>query len=59
MLLDLEIKSGQTEKAADRARKQLARGHQHTAPLYTVAETIIAGGQGMEAMRLLEELRHR
>ncbi len=58
MLLDLEIKSGQTEKAADRARKQLARGHQHTAPLYTVAETMIAGGQGMEAMRLLEELRH-
>src|ERR1700751_69215 len=58
MLLDLEIKSGQTEKAADRARKQLARGHQHTAPLYTVAETMIANGQGMEAMRLLEELRH-
>jgi pilus assembly protein FimV len=58
MLLDLEIKSGQTEKAADRARKQLARGHQHTAPLYTVAEMMIANGQGMEAMRLLEELRH-
>jgi tetratricopeptide (TPR) repeat protein len=58
MLLDLEIKSGQTERAADRARKQLARGHQHTAPLYTVAETMIANGQGLEAMRLLEELRH-
>jgi pilus assembly protein FimV len=58
MLLDLEIKSGQTEKAAERARKQLARGHQHTAPLYTVAETMIANGQGLEAMRLLEELRH-
>jgi tetratricopeptide (TPR) repeat protein len=58
MLLDLEIKSGQTEKAAGRARKQLARGHQHTAPLYTVAETMIANGQGLEAMRLLEELRH-
>jgi tetratricopeptide (TPR) repeat protein len=57
-LLELEIKAGQTEKAADRARKQLARGHQHTAPLYTVVETMIAGGQGMEAMRLLEELRH-
>ena len=58
MLLDLEIKSGHTEKAADRARKQLARGHQHTGPLYTVAEMMIANGQGMEAMRLLEELRH-
>ncbi|HZD45706.1 MAG TPA: tetratricopeptide repeat protein, partial [Acidobacteriaceae bacterium] len=57
MLLDLEIKSGQLDKCADRARKQLARGHQHTAPLYTVVETMIAGGQGMEAMRLLEELR--
>jgi pilus assembly protein FimV len=57
MLLDLEIKSGHIEKASDRARKQLARGHQHTAPLYTVAETMIANGQGMEAMRLLEELR--
>jgi tetratricopeptide (TPR) repeat protein len=57
-LLDLEIKSGHIEKAADRARKQLARGHQHTAPLCTVAETMIASGQGMEAMRLLEELRH-
>ena len=58
MLLDLEIKAGQTEKAADRARKQLARGHQHTALLYTVAETMIANGQELGAMRLLEELRH-
>jgi tetratricopeptide (TPR) repeat protein len=57
MLLDLEIKSGHLDKAADRARKQLARGHQHTAPLYTVVETMIADGQGIEAMRLLEELR--
>jgi tetratricopeptide (TPR) repeat protein len=57
MLLDLEIKSGQLDKCADRARKQLARGHQHTAPLYTVVETMIADGQGLEAMRLLEELR--
>src|ERR1700752_4343514 len=41
MLLDLEIKSGQLDKCADRARKQLARGHQHTAPLYTVVATMI------------------
>ena len=58
MLLDLEIKSGQVEKAADRARKQLARGHQHSASLFNVAETMIASGLGMEALRLLEELRH-
>jgi pilus assembly protein FimV len=58
MLLDLEIKSGQVEKAADRARKQLARGHQHSASLFNVAETMIASGLGMEALRLLEELRN-
>ena len=58
MLLDLELKSNQIEKAADRARKQLARGHQHTGPLYAVLEAKIASGQAMEAMRLLEELRH-
>jgi pilus assembly protein FimV len=57
MLLDLELKSGQLEKAADRGRKQLARGHQHTGPLYAVLEAKIASGQAMEAMRLLEELR--
>jgi pilus assembly protein FimV len=57
MLLGLEIKSGQLQKAADRARKQLARGHQHTAPLYNVVETMIAGGQGLEALPILEELR--
>src|ERR1700690_2613379 len=58
LLLDLELKSGQTQKAADRARKQLARGHQHTAPLYNVAETMIAGGHGMDALAVLEELRN-
>ncbi|HTP44370.1 MAG TPA: tetratricopeptide repeat protein [Candidatus Acidoferrum sp.] len=58
MLLDMEIKSGQLPKAADRARKQLARGHQHTAPLYSVVDAMIAGGQAMEALPILEELRH-
>src|SRR5580704_5190915 len=58
MLLDLEIKSGQIQKAADRARKQLARGHQHTAALYTVAETMIANGHGIDALAVLEELRN-
>jgi tetratricopeptide (TPR) repeat protein len=58
LLLDLELKSGQTKKAADRARKQLARGHQHTAPLYNVAETMIASGHGMDALAVLEELRN-
>jgi pilus assembly protein FimV len=58
LLLDLELKSGQIQKAADRARKQLARGHQHTAPLYLVAEAMIAGGHAINALPLLEELRN-
>ncbi len=58
LLLDLELKSGQVQKAAVRARAQLAKGHQHTAALYAVAETMIAGGHGMEALPLLEELRN-
>jgi pilus assembly protein FimV len=58
LLLDLELKSGQVQKAAVRARAQLAKGHQHTAALYTVAEQMIASGHGMEALPLLEELRN-
>jgi tetratricopeptide (TPR) repeat protein len=57
MLLDLELKAGQVQKAADRGRKILARGHAHFAPLYKVAETQIEGGQTAEALALLHELR--
>ena len=57
MLLDLELKAGQVQKAADRGRKILARGHAHCAPLYKVAETQIEGGQTGEALALLRELR--
>jgi pilus assembly protein FimV len=57
MLLDLELKAGQVQKAADRGRKILARGHAHFAPLYKVAETQIEGGQTGEALGLLHELR--
>ena len=58
LLLDSELKSGQLEKATERARKQLARGHQHTAALYTVTEAVIASGRGAEALPLLRELRN-
>src|SRR5271155_4160356 len=58
MLLDLELKAGQTQKAAERARKQLARGHEHFALLYKVAETLIESGQASEALPLLRELRN-
>jgi pilus assembly protein FimV len=57
MLLDLELKAGQMQKAADRGRKILARGHVHFAPLYKVAEAQIEGGQTAEALTLLHELR--
>jgi tetratricopeptide (TPR) repeat protein len=57
MLLDLELKAGQIQQATDRARKQLARGHEHFAPLYKVAEARIDSGQTGEALALLRELR--
>ena len=57
MLLDLELKAGHTQKAAERARKQLARGHEHFALLYKVAEAQIETGHTGEALALLRELR--
>src|SRR3984893_4885742 len=57
LLLDLELKAGQVQKAADRGRKILARGHAHFAPLYKVAETQIEAGQTADALALLRELR--
>ena len=57
LLVDLELKSGQNQKAADRARKQLARGHAHFALLYKVAENLIDVDQAEEALPLLGELR--
>jgi pilus assembly protein FimV len=57
LILDMELKSGQTQKAADRARKQLARGHSHFAPLLMVADAMLDGGKAAEALPLLRELR--
>jgi tetratricopeptide (TPR) repeat protein len=57
LLLDFELKTGQTAKAADIARKQLARGHAHFALLYRVTENLIEAGQADEALPLLNELR--
>ena len=58
LLLDYELRSGQSQKAADTARKILARGHEHFALLYKVAETLIESGQAAEALPLLGELRN-
>jgi pilus assembly protein FimV len=57
LLLDYELRSGQSQKAAESARKILARGHEHFALLYKVAETLIESGQASEALPLLRELR--
>jgi len=57
LLLDLELKAGDTKAAADRARKQLARGHDHFGPMFRVAESLIEAGQAVVALPLLRELR--
>ena len=56
-LVDLELKSGQLKSAAERGRKELARGHAHFAMLYRVAEALIESGQADEALPLLGVLR--
>src|SRR6202163_4505930 len=57
LLLDLELRAGQSEKAAARARNQLVRGHAHFGPLYRVAEASIESGHAAESLALLRELR--
>ncbi len=57
LLQDAELKAGHVEKAIERARKQLARGHEHTAFLLKVADTLIEEGKSAEALPLLRELR--
>jgi tetratricopeptide (TPR) repeat protein len=57
LLLDLEIKSARLDKAASRARKQLARGSAHSRPLQTVAESLIEGRHAEKSLPLLRELR--
>ncbi|MGD0401822.1 MAG: tetratricopeptide repeat protein [Candidatus Acidiferrales bacterium] len=57
MLLDYELQTGQVQKAAERGRQVLARGHAHFGPLYKVAETLIESGDPNAALPLLRELR--
>ena len=57
MLVDYELSSGQVQKAADRGRQVLARGHAHFGVLYKVSETLIESGQANAALPLLRELR--
>jgi pilus assembly protein FimV len=57
MLVDYELRAGQTEKAAHRARRVLALGHAHHGLLYKVAEKQIEGGDTKAALPLIQELR--
>ena len=57
MILDLELKSGQTEKAADRARNQMVRGSSHSGLLAKVVDALTEAGKAKEALPLLRELR--
>ncbi|HEX4004453.1 MAG TPA: tetratricopeptide repeat protein [Candidatus Acidoferrales bacterium] len=56
-LLELELKAGHADKAADRARNQLVRGNSHFGLLLKVADTLIESGKAKEAIPLLRELR--
>jgi len=57
LIVDLELKAGQIEKAADRARNQLLRGSSHWALLQRVADALIENDQTAQALPLLAELR--
>ena len=57
MILDLELKSGHMDKAADRARNQLVRGNSHFGMLAKVVDAMTEAGQAKEALPLLRELR--
>jgi tetratricopeptide (TPR) repeat protein len=57
LLVDLEISSGHVSKAAERARKQLVRGGDHTALLEKVADALLQAGKAAEALPLVRELR--
>lgn len=57
MLVELEIKSGHFEKAAERARHQLVRGSDRFELLHRVADSLLESGRAGEVLPLLRELR--
>ena len=57
LLVEYELRAGRSDKAAERARRQLAQGHAHHALLCKVAEAMIEGAQPEQALPLLAELR--
>jgi pilus assembly protein FimV len=57
LLVEYELRAGHADKAAERARRQLARGHTHHGLLYKVAEGMVEGAQPDGALPILAELR--
>jgi pilus assembly protein FimV len=57
LLVEYELRAGHADKAAVRARRQLAQGHAHYGLLCKVAEGMIDGAQPEHALPLLAELR--
>lgn len=57
LLVEYELRAGHADKAAERARRQLAQGHAHYGLLCKVAETIIEGMQPEQSLSILAELR--
>jgi pilus assembly protein FimV len=57
LLVEYELRAGHADKAAVRARRQLAQGHAHYGLLCKVAEGMIEGAQPEHALPLLAELR--
>ncbi len=57
LLVEYELRAGHADKAAERARRQLAHGHAHYGLLCKVAEGIIEGAQPDSALPILAELR--
>jgi len=58
LLVEFELKAGRTQKAADRARRQLASNSAHSGLLQHVADFLISNDQPDQALPLLRELRH-
>jgi tetratricopeptide (TPR) repeat protein len=57
LLVEYELRAGHADKVAERARRQLARGHAHYGLLYKVAEGMVEGAQPDRALPILAELR--
>ena len=57
LLVEYELRAGHADKAAERARRQLARGHAHYGLLYKVAEGMIEGTQPDRVLPIFAELR--